>query len=296
MVLAVTLLIAFTYKHCKKLSFPQLLPALASNITLANNERLVVVSGISSDHFEEVKDMIGSVQFFRPTTPIIIYDLGLKENQTKELEKLCNVEMRTFHFERYPPHFKQLEKYAFKATIIRLTLLAHKYEYVFWADASIRLVDNLESTLPKLEDFPLKGHHHPFKIVQVIHNGTLEYLNVTKEMMQGIIGVESGLLLFKANKITKDFLDLWYDCSMHEACIAPEGARLRPCKYDMVKPDSLEYIGCHRYDQSVLNVLLRREFGKGVFEKILDSVVNNLTVSRMPSKLYELRTCNITNN
>lgn len=256
----------------------------------ARRERLVVVSGINSNHFEEAKDLIGSVQRFLPTTRIVVYDLGLKAKQRKELETLCKVDVRTFDFEQYPPHFRELRKYAWKATIIRS--LAHEFEYVFWGDASIRLVDNFESALAKLDtEFPLKGHHHPFKIVQSTHSGTLDYLNVTREMMQGIIGIASGLLLFKTNKLAKDFLDLWYDCSMHEACIAPKGAKLLPCNFTLVKPESLEYIGCHRFDQSVLNVLLRREFGREVFAEILDSVVDHLQVIRRPSRLYELKTC-----
>ena len=77
--------------------------------------------------------MIGSAQHFLPTRRIVMYDLGLQESQRKELEKFCNVELRTFHFEQYSPYVKSLGKYAWKPFIIKQ--LAIEAEYLFWADA-----------------------------------------------------------------------------------------------------------------------------------------------------------------
>ena len=96
-------------------------------------EYFLIVSAISSNHYEEGKDMIGSAQHFLPTRRIVMYDLGLQESQRKELEKFCNVELRTFEFEQYPPHVKSLGTYAWKPIIIRQ--LALEAEYLFWADA-----------------------------------------------------------------------------------------------------------------------------------------------------------------
>ena len=55
---------------------------------------LVIVTGISSNHFMEVLDMIGSVHYFLPNTKIILYDLGLHENQLQLIYELKNVEVR----------------------------------------------------------------------------------------------------------------------------------------------------------------------------------------------------------
>ena len=112
--------------------------------------RLVVASSLSSNHIEESKDMIASVQHFLPMSKIIIFDLGLSAKHRKELQALCQVEMRPFNFSRYPPHFKDLYKYAWKPTIIRS--LASKFEYFFWGDASVRLVGNFTSALTKLDE------------------------------------------------------------------------------------------------------------------------------------------------
>ena len=121
-------------------------------------EYFLIGSAVSSNHCEEAKDMIGSAQQFLPTRRIVMYDLGLQESQRKELEKFCNVELRTFDFEQYPPYVKSLGKYAWKPFIIKQ--LAIEAEYLFWADASIRFIKDFESSFSKLDKFPVKGHRH----------------------------------------------------------------------------------------------------------------------------------------
>ena len=250
-------------------------------------EHFKIVSAISSNHFQEAKDMIASAQRFLPTTRIVVYDLGLKEKERKELELLCNVEVRNFVFDHYPPHFRSLFKYAWKPIVIRT--VTQEAEYICWADASVRFVKKFERALTTLDKFPLKGHIHQdnLKMVQLTHDISLWYLNMTREKMQDVIGVESGLLLFKTNSpVTENLLDQWRECAAHELCIGPPPASLYGCNFKKAKPKSLEYIGCHRYDQSVLNIIIVREYGKEVFKDIFDSVLNEMKVVRHPSKMY----------
>ena len=195
--------------------------SIVSNISLCfknerqqSKEHFKVVTAISSSHFEEAKDMIASAQHFLPTTRIVVYDLGLKENERKELESFCNVEVRSFVFKQYPPHFRDLFNYAWKPIVIRT--VAQEAEYICWADASVRFVENFESALTMLDKFPLKGHIHQdnLKIVQLTHEISLRYLNMTREKMQDVIGVEASLLLFKSNSLVMNLLDQWCECAV----------------------------------------------------------------------------------
>ena len=269
--------------------------SIVSNISLYfENERPIhkgkehfkVVSAISSNHFEQAKDMIASAQRFLPTTRIVVYDLGLKENERKELESFCNVEVRNFVFKQYPPHFNDLFKYAWIPTLIRT--VAQEAEYICWADASVRFVENFESALTMLDKFPVKGHIHQdnLKMVQLTHEISLQYLNMTREKMQDVIGVEASLLLFKTNSLVMNLLDRWCECAAHELCIAPPMSSIHGCDFNKANPKSLEYIGCHRFDQSVLNIIIVRDYGKTVFRDIFDSILNEMTVLRHPSNMY----------
>ena len=267
--------------------------SIVSNISLffenehhQSKEYFKVVSAISSNHFEQAKDMIASAQRFLPTTRIVVYDLGLKENEIREFESFCNVEVRNFVFKQYPPHFNDLFKYAWKPIVIRT--VAQEAEYICWADASVRFVKNFESALTMLDKFPVKGHIHQdnLKMVQLTHEISLRYLNMTREKMQDVIGVESGLLLFKTNSLVMNLLDRWCECAAHELCIAPPMSSIHGCDFNKANPQSLEYIGCHRFDQSVLNIIIVRDYGKAVFRDIFDSILNEMTVLRHPSNMY----------
>ena len=259
--------------------------SIVSNVNRGQpKDHFKVVSAVSSNHYQEAKDMIASAQRFLPTTRIVVYDLGLQETEREELKSFCNVEVRTFHFEHYPPHFKDLPKCAWKPEIIRT--VAHEADYTCWADASIRFGENFDSALAKLDKFPLKGRKHPFKMVQVTSDASLQYLNMSREKMQNVIGVSGGLLLIKTNSLAMNLIDLWCQCSLHEACISPIGTSVKGCNFTKVTQKSLEYIGCHRYDQSVLNVLIVQEYGNDVYRHIFNSVVTHTTVVRHPSKMY----------
>ena len=67
--------------------------------------KLVVVTGISSNHFQESRSLFGSVHEQMPNTKIIVYDIGLTKSQVSTLQTYCNVEIRKFNFQKYPKHY-----------------------------------------------------------------------------------------------------------------------------------------------------------------------------------------------
>ena len=59
------------------------------------------------------------------------------------------------------------------------------------------------------------------------------------------------------------------DCALHEECIAPKGAQLYHCSPNT--PQEVDYCGCHRFDQSALNIILTQEFGKEVYKTVFEN-------------------------
>ena len=110
--------------------------------------------------------------------------------------------------------------------------------------------------------------------------------------MQNVNGIEGGVVLYKTNEVAMHIIDVWYDCAMHEDCIAPKNTGIYGCNFKLAKPGSTKYIGCHRFDQSALNVVIVREYGKKVYKYILDSLINTtLKVIRNPSRDFTLKKC-----
>ena len=65
--------------------------------------------------------------------------------------------------------------------------------------------------------------------------------------------VAGELFVFSKTRESKKIVDAWASCAMLNSCIAPLGSKL-VC--DKAKIQSGKYANCHRFDQSVLNILL----------------------------------------
>ena len=241
--------------------------------------RLVVVTAISSNHFEEAQDMIHSAQRNVPNATILVYDLGLNENQQRNLSNQCHVEVRTFPFEKYPPYFRALVlNEAWKPIIINE--LTKEYDVILYGDASLRILkpvkDNLLPYLMELPLIPSLTVYH--SVIAATPPEMYNYLglNLTRKQAWKAMPreIQSTMMCVWATDLMKDkFLKHWVDCAMHEECMSPKGyiRKLRnpPCPFKKEREPgySGEFIGCMRC-QSIINILLYREFGGEVYNKI----------------------------
>ena len=228
-------------------------------------KRLVIVTAISDNHFTESLDMLSSVKQCLPHNKIILYDLGLSKHNLDTIEHSYKmVEIRHFPFHDYShlKHVKNLFTYAWKPIIIKRVSL--EYDVIMYGDASIRMIScDIEKALQLLFNFPflsvLQLRH---LAVEVTHDGMLNYLHYPKER-EDLVDMKAvaatGFLLWAKPEMKEKFIEPWLDCALHVECIAPRGAKLGPC--GKMTHDG-HYVGCHRYDQSALALILAREFGK----------------------------------
>ncbi len=235
--------------------------------------KTVFVNAISRNHFKEAHNLFGSIQQEMPGAKIIIYDIGLTKRQRAELRKICNVELRTFNFGKYPPHVQQnaLTNYAWKPLIINE--VAQEYEIVVYTDSSIRFLTSLkEHVFPYFLTTNLTLLGLPIgvgssNIVQYTHNDTLLYLNLTREELTDLGQIQFGFAVFwMSNDVVRSILDEWVDCATHENCIAPKGALTNhpDCGKKLGGPSATVYCGSHRFDQSAINLILYKRYGKGL--------------------------------
>lgn len=244
------------------------------NVVLrALTDRLVVVCAFSSNHYIEAQDMLGSVQQFLPKTRIIVYDIGLSAAERANLNTLCNIELRTFNFDKYPLYFKEHLNFGIWKPFI-IQQVSTETDLLLYVDTSIRLIQPLNKAIfSLLARFPLQGTHSPTRIAQYTHDNTFKHFGISRESMRGFTTIQAGCLLMYINKEMRQLLDMWVDCAMNKECIYPDGARTKkisgqPCE-EKQNFSSVEYNGCHRFDQSALDVILVRLFGSQVFDKIV---------------------------
>ena len=238
---------------------------------------LVIVTGASSNFFEELLNMIGSFQRYHNEIAIFVFNLGLTKHEINTINKIKNVKSEYYNFSENP-YFADaagLGGYTFKVHIINK--MSKKYDVILWADTSIRILKPLSKSLMKrLLEFPIiAGSRHYVSgrsMIAFTKDSTLKYLNMTREDGRGVIGFEANILIFNFANVTAHLLlNKWVDCALHKECIV--GVPILPsdhsgCQWKRNISD-ISFIGCHRYDQSTINLLAIKIFGKEITEQIV---------------------------
>ena len=259
--------------------------------------RMVAVTSLSSNHLPEAQDYFGSLHRFYPHLKIIVYDLGLSENERRTLKSYCNVaEIRPFRFANYPGHVRSMYLYSWKPLVVQEA--SRDFEVILYGDSSVRMLSSdMSPAINQLIKFPfLSGSPHE-KIVALTHDGMINYLHSPPRYeMRNFDGTQGGVWLMWANSLMKrTVIPEWADCALHMECIAPEGGtQLWGCKKATKEQyDDGWYIGCHRYDQSAIAMILARDFGVGIDKQIAQRAISDKIwlVDRAETKTYPIKTC-----
>ena len=258
--------------------------------------RLVVLTAFSSNHFREALDMIGSVQRYLPCAKIIVYDIGLKREERGKVSVFCNVELRSFKFNKYPPYVKRnINNYAWKPLILH-EVVDEGYDVILFGDTSLRLIaHNISTALQCLLDFPFLDIKFAYlSIISTTHDKMIKYFQFppSRQYMAHWGSIQSGGWFILVNDLTREMLIApWVDCALHKECIAPEGATKGHCKHSLNTRNDGTYIGCHRYDQSALNIILAKNFGFEIWDKVVRNELTSrlATVVRHPEGIYPVK-------
>ncbi|XP_072051308.1 uncharacterized protein [Amphiura filiformis] len=221
--------------------------------------RTVIVTATSQNHLGEAKGMIATAQRHMPNTKIIVYDLGLTPDGVKKVDKMCNVEVRKFPFERYPPHVKNIHNYAWKPLLILESL--KEFGAIFYGDSSVRFLDTLQILYPYLkQNHGFMQHIHNFDPrnrsgqYHMTHPSTFTQLNINRTAYANDIGytpwISAGRVLHvNSSFIHKNVLGPLVECSLRLQCIAPEGAHRGKGNLKGANHP-------HRFDSSVLALVV----------------------------------------
>ena len=301
-------------KDCCMTAKEQTLPELCGQLnasTIKNESRVkgctcldfmacktVVMSAISSNHWLESLDAIASVQNTMPDMKILVMDLGMSTEQAEQLKRVRNVEVRVFPFDTFPPHVRNLQSFAWKALTMQMAL--SEYEVVFYMDSSIRLKCPLvDVLLPSLQSFPIRLKANGWYDGAFTREETYNYLGVTRKQVSKCFQKSGGLQLYRnCSLVHNRILSSLVDCALHQECIAPTGSSPIGCDFGSYEKqvkqidtiDSIDYIGCHRFDMSAITSVLEREFHLSNDSPVVDpdGYEKSLVVQRKPTKCFTL--------
>ncbi len=138
---------------------------------------------------------------------------------------------------------------------LQLTLKSHPG--VFWVDTSIKLTNWTHSGITLKA---LKASHGALLLSSTGHSTyaathpqMYKYLATDINNMKKEEQRESGaMMIFRTKTLYEEVLSWWAFCALVEDCIAPIPERA--CRF--TDDTYNEWAGCHRFDQSAINILL----------------------------------------
>ena len=231
------------------------------------NSKFIYITAVDFDYFEPCLRLIDNLNKYDGKSKIVVYDIGLSENQNVQIREKPNVEYRKFIFNDYPQFMSakelpdnKLGNYSWKAPIV-YEVIQEYGQNIIWLDTACLI--NKKIKLIKLLTiingcFFVKATGN---IYQWTHPDTLNLMNAEHLknyscVMSGVIGINT-----KKEKIKTLFKE-WMNYSLDEKCISPTGSsRLN-----------------HRQDQSLLQVLVHKHrYGKYVLNhKFFDIKINQV--------------------
>ena len=180
--------------------------------------------------------------------------------------------------------------------------LAEDYEIILYGDASARMKKPaFEIVMSTMRKFPfVPGIVWSLPIVSLTHDGMLRYLNITlsrKELNRFGHLQAAVWSVWVTEEMRSRLIRPWTDCALHMDCIAPNGTTgsgSGRCDFKLREKNRNEgiYIGCHRYDQSALSMILIREYGIDVWSIMWYKEMNRLfALERTVTHHYKVQQC-----
>ncbi|XP_045174761.1 uncharacterized protein LOC123536043 isoform X2 [Mercenaria mercenaria] len=221
----------------------------------------VVITATSSNHFSYAVDLVERLKSnMKPKLKIVVYDIGMAEYQKQKICKDGGCEVRKFPFAEFPTFLEEkMQIIAWKPVLIQLAL--QKFGFVIWMDSAVYLPDgNLQAGIDIARTHGIAAGHKRVTYPDInlafeTDNTTFETLGEKPCTFQNSFKFNAALLFIrKSSIIYKYVMRPWVSCALTKRCIAADREPSSKC----VNADKFGY--CHRFDQSVLSVILNRLF------------------------------------
>ena len=201
----------------------------------------VIISAANEAYFTGLLNLVGSMHYWSPKSQIIIYDLGLSEQQLQEISHWRNAKVvHNVLGDETPAHCKQLKQYAWKPVILLHAI--QQFEAILWLDAGSDIRASLEPIEKALETdghFFVQGQD--LDMTKKSHQGSYLKLDVKKNDFSGKPHFAGNLQAYIRNRPAHEkILEPLHKAALEQNCIAPPGSNLSN----------------HRYDQTLLSILI----------------------------------------
>lgn len=243
--------------YLKQLGFLVEEPRLYPKSKWMNVSLPVFMTAVTPSESHFVISFLKSFQHYFSGSLLIVYDLGLNPSDQSLVNGVCNsssCSVRTFDFNAFPSHVRNLQLFAYRPIIIQEVLnqagavIMLDVQYVF-------NTGEIHSILIQAEKEGLSSWTINQPTSALTHPRMFDYFNTKQEkFFFHRMVLPNQIILYNTNSIHFGVMFPWVKCALIPNCIAPIGAQNSGCRFD--KKPLYRYSGCHRYDTSALNVIL----------------------------------------
>ncbi|XP_064541778.1 uncharacterized protein LOC135430885 isoform X2 [Drosophila montana] len=195
-----------------------------------------------------------------PSESLLIYDLGVSEEQLRSLNANCNSSrcaVITYDLTEFPSFVNDQRTHAYRPIVIKDALMRAKS--VLFTENYMRIRGGNYRELQDLQSRALVagvlGWNTPTAVSSRTHPKMFDYFESDAEDFIFLRMVDLDAVFFADTLFVTDKIMLpWLKCALTMECIDPIGAQSNGCKFN--KKPLYRYSGCHGYDASAFNIVL----------------------------------------
>ncbi|XP_075165032.1 uncharacterized protein LOC142237556 [Haematobia irritans] len=194
-----------------------------------------------------------------PSEYLIIYDLGLSDDDLRALSAYCNNSRCTvisYDLSVFPSYVSDQRMHAFRPIVIKDALMRSKS--ILFTENYMRIRGtrrDLNELKKQLHLVGVLGWNTPTAVSTRTHPKMFDYFQTDADDFIFLRMVDLDAVLFEDNDFVNEKILLpWIKCALTLECLDPIGANWVGCKYN--KKPLYRYSGCHSYDSSAFNIVL----------------------------------------
>ncbi|XP_001361465.3 uncharacterized protein [Drosophila pseudoobscura] len=194
-----------------------------------------------------------------PGEHLLIYDLGVSEEQLKALNAYCNISrcaVITYDLSEFPSFVADQRTHAYRPIVIKDALL--RARSVLFVENYMRMrggYHELQELQSRGMVAGVLGWNTPTAVSSLTHPKMFDFFESDAEDFIFLRMVDLDVVFFVDNLfVTEKIMLPWLKCCLTQECIDPIGAQSNGCKFN--KKPLYRYSGCHGYDASAFNIVL----------------------------------------
>ncbi|KAM8713032.1 hypothetical protein ACLKA7_013361 [Drosophila subpalustris] len=199
-----------------------------------------------------------------PGEYLLIYDLGVSEEQLRSLSAYCNnsrCAVITYDLSEFPSFVNDQRTHAYRPIVIKDAL--RRAKSVLFTENYMRIrggYRELQMLQRRVNDSGVLGWNTPTAVSSRTHPKMFDYFESDADDFIFLRMVDLDAIFFVDNKfVTEKIMLPWLKCALTLECIDPIGAQSNGCKFN--KKPLYRYSGCHGYDASAFNIVLGLTLG-----------------------------------